>query len=56
MIKKINRIFSKEQKILALIVFLLSLIGALLETLGVYIISPFSNILLNSENAFSSGR
>lgn len=51
MVGKCNKILSSEQKILAVLIFFCSIGGAVLELLGVYVIAPFSDILLNSQEA-----
>ncbi len=50
-LKKYNRIFNREQKMLGILVLFLSIIGALWETLGVSIIVPFADVLLNPEGS-----
>lgn len=44
---KLNFILSRQQKIYGVIIFLLSMFGALLEMMGVGIIIPFVQLLLN---------
>ena len=48
-LKKINLILTKEQKIYGVLVLILSMAGALLETLGVGIIIPFVQLILDYE-------
>ena len=57
-IHKLNYILSKEQKIYCVIVFILSLISAILELLGVSIVIPLMSALLYIDelrnNAYAS--
>lgn len=46
---KFNYILTKRQKLYAIVVFVLTLIGAILETLGVSSIVPFVQAIMNSE-------
>lgn len=46
---RIMYILSKPQKRLGMIVFILTFIGAIFETLGVSIIVPFVQVLLNQD-------
>ncbi len=48
-LKKINYILNKEQKRYSVIILFLSLVGALLETLGVGIIIPFVQVFMNKD-------
>lgn len=52
--KKINFILSTKQKIYWLILIFMSFIGALLETVGVGIILPFVQILLNIDQVMEN--
>lgn len=54
MLKKYNVILNTEQKILGVIVLVVSMIGAALETLGVSIIVPFADVLLEPDKSFGS--
>ena len=51
-IKKCDVVFSKEQKKWTLIVLFFSIIGAVLETVGVSIVLPFADVLLQPEEAY----
>lgn len=51
-IKKCNVIFSKKQKKWTLIVLLFSIIGAVFEMVGVSIVLPFADVLLQPEEAY----
>lgn len=51
-IKKCNVVFSKEQKKWTLIVLIFSIIGAVFEMIGVSIVLPFADVLLQPEEAY----
>ena len=53
-LKKCNTIFSKEQKKWTVYVLLLSIIGAVFETMGVSIIMPFADVLLQPNEAYQN--
>lgn len=50
-LKKYNKIFNREQKMLGILVLFLSMIGAIWETLGVSVIVPFADVLLSPEES-----
>lgn len=50
-LKKYNKIFNREQKVLGILVLFLSMIGAICETLGVSVIVPFADVLLSPEES-----
>ena len=54
LIKKLNYIFTKEQKIGLLWVFILITVGAFLELAGVSVILPFVNAIISPESVLSS--
>ena len=54
MLKKYNIILNREQKFWGIVVFALSILGAVLETVGVSIILPFADVLLEPEEIFNS--
>lgn len=51
-IRKCNVVFSKEQKKWTLVVLLFSIIGAVFETVGVSIVMPFADVLLQPKDAY----
>lgn len=53
-LKKINFILNTNQKLFGLILIIMSFIGALLETIGVGIILPFVQVLLNIDTIVES--
>lgn len=53
-LKKCNVVFSAEQKRWAIVVLIFSIIGAAFETLGVSIILPFADVLLQPEETYAN--
>lgn len=53
-LKKINFILNKEQKWKSIVVFILTLIGAIFETLGVSIVIPLIQAMLTPREIFQS--
>ena len=51
-LKKCNAVFSKEQKKWTLVVLLFSIVGAVFETIGVSIVMPFADVLLQPKEAY----
>ena len=54
-IYKLNFVLNKKQKIYGIILIILSFIGALFETLGVGIILPYVQVLMNSQELMHTG-
>lgn len=54
LIRKLNLIFTKKEKIKICYLFLLMFIGALLETFGVSLIVPLVNLIGNPERVFEN--
>lgn len=50
LIKCLNEILNKQQKVICIIVFICSCIGAVLECLGVSVIIPFVSMLVNESS------
>lgn len=53
-LKKCNVVFSTEQKKWTVVVLMFSILGAVFETLGVSIILPFADVLLQPEESFTN--
>ena len=54
MIRKINYIFTKKDKVKILILVIMMIAGSLLELLSVAVFSPFIDIIMNPEKLFDS--
>ena len=52
MIRKYNTIFNIQQKYLGILILVISFIGAVWETVGVSIIVPFTDVLLNPDLSY----
>ena len=53
-LKKMIYILNRPQKILCVLVFMLTCVGSFLECLGVSIIIPMVNVILNPEKLFEN--
>ncbi|MCF0130414.1 MAG: hypothetical protein HUJ71_01740, partial [Pseudobutyrivibrio sp.] len=54
MYRKVNYILSKEQKLLSVLILILTCIGSAMELLGVAVIIPVINLILSPEKLMNS--